>query len=128
MSEFGTDLGIAFQIMDDVLNIRGFKGDLKTRGEDVRNGTITLPVAKAMSRLDADLRRWLATTLAAESSEDDVARAVGLLESCGAVDDCAEQARSLVETAWRSHEHRLVDSFPKLMLRAFGWYVLERHY
>ena len=54
-------IGIAFQIMDDVLNLRGIysgKADagkagteLKTRGEDITAGKVTIPVVKAMSRL-----------------------------------------------------------------------------
>src|SRR5205807_8328956 len=52
-------LGLAFQIIDDVLNLRGFKGDLKTRAEDLTKGTITLPFAKALPRLDPERRKWL---------------------------------------------------------------------
>ena len=56
VGRFFEALGLAFQIIDDVLNLRGFKNDLKSRGEDVTNGSITLPVAKAMARLDAPAR------------------------------------------------------------------------
>src|SRR5207237_4996744 len=51
-------VGLAFQLIDDVLNLRGFKNDLKSAGEDITNGTITLPVAKAMSRLEKADREW----------------------------------------------------------------------
>ena len=126
---FFETLGVAFQIVDDVLNVRGFKGDLKARGEDVANGTITLPVAKAMGRLSADQRHWLANTLAAKPKDPAViASVIERLESTGAVQACADEARELVESAWRAAEPLLADSIPKVMLRAFGWYVLERHY
>src|SRR5262249_48197097 len=51
--------GFAFQIIDDVLNLRGFDENRKTRGEDVTEGKITAPVAKAMGRLSLDDRREL---------------------------------------------------------------------
>jgi geranylgeranyl pyrophosphate synthase len=52
-------LGIAFQIIDDVLNLRGFKGNLKNRGEDIAKGKVTLPIAKAMAVLSYDERQWI---------------------------------------------------------------------
>lgn len=122
-------VGLAFQIIDDVLNLRGFKGDLKQRGEDIRNGTVTLPVAVAMGRLPRDQREWLWATLQAKPQDEvTVAAAVELLESCGAIAACAEQARELVEEGWRRAEPLLEPSLTRIMLRAFGWYVLERHY
>jgi geranylgeranyl pyrophosphate synthase/predicted secreted hydrolase len=129
VGRFFEALGLAFQIVDDVLNLRGFKGDLKARGEDISNGTITLPVAKAMGRLDAEGRRWLRDTLASKPKDPvSVSAVVEKLETTGAVQACADQARELVESAWRAADPLLADSIPKVMLRAFGWYVLERHY
>ena len=129
VGRFFESLGLAFQIIDDVLNLRGFKRNLKARGEDVANGTITLPVAKAMGLLTSDERRWLADTLASKPSAPKViASVIDRLEGIGAVQACADQARDLVEDAWRAAEPLLPDSVPKVMLRAFGWYVLERHY
>ncbi len=129
VGRFFEALGLAFQIIDDVLNLRGFKGDLKTRGEDIANGTITLPVAKAMSALPLSKRKWLHATL--QSKPDDpavVAEAVELLESCGAIEACSDQARALVEDGWKRAESFLEPSISSVMLRAFGWYILERHY
>jgi len=122
-------LGLAFQIMDDVLNLRGFKGDLKKRGEDIANGTVTLPVAVAMGRLPAERRAWLWQTLQSKPTDaPTIAAAVELLESCGAIAACAAQARELIEAGWRRAEPLLEPSLTRVMLRAFGWYILERHY
>lgn len=129
VGEFFEALGLAFQIVDDVLNLRGFKGDLKQRGEDISNGTVTLPVAIAMGRLPHERRRWLWETLQSRPSDaPTVAAAVELLESCGAIAACADQARALVEAGWQRAEPLLEPSLARVMLRAFGWYVLERHY
>lgn len=129
VGDFFEALGLAFQIVDDVLNLRGFKGELKSRGEDVMNGTVTLPIAKAMGRLDRDGRRWLWQTLSSKPKDLRVVSAVvERLEVSGAIEACADQAKELVEAAWRRAEPLLPDSIPKVMLRAFGWYVLERHY
>jgi geranylgeranyl pyrophosphate synthase len=129
VGQFFEALGLAFQIVDDVLNLRGFKGNLKTRGEDVRNGTITLPVAMALGRLSLEDRRWLHATLESKPTDDAVVtRAVEMMESCGAITDAADSATNMVETQWRAADPILRDSYAKVMLRAFGWYVIERHY
>jgi geranylgeranyl pyrophosphate synthase len=129
VGEFFEALGVAFQIVDDVLNLRGFKGDLKQRGEDISNGAVTLPVAIAMARLPRERREWLWKTLESRPTDaPTVAAAVELLESCGAVAACADMARELVEAGWRRAEPLLEPSLSRVMLRAFGWYVLERHY
>jgi geranylgeranyl pyrophosphate synthase/predicted secreted hydrolase len=126
---FFESLGLAFQIVDDVLNLRGFKGNLKSRGEDVTNGTITLPVATAMGRLGKAERLDLFNTLASKPTDPVVVSSVvERLETSGAIQACADQANELVESAWRAAEPLLADSISKVMLRAFGWYVLERHY
>jgi geranylgeranyl pyrophosphate synthase len=129
VGRFFESLGLAFQLVDDVLNLRGFKGELKATGEDVANGTITLPVAMAMSRLAEGERAWLWKTLSSKPKDPKVVgEVVQKLEACGAIEACAKQARDLVEDAWQKASPLLDDSISKVMLRAFGWYVLERHY
>jgi len=121
--------GLAFQIVDDVLNLRGFEGQLKNRGEDLIEGKITVPVAKAFGRLDREGRAVLWNTLVTRSR--DVAaldNLVGLLEQCAVLDDCMKEAHAIVEEAWAAVTPLVADSHAKLMLRAFGWYILERHY
>lgn len=126
---FFEDLGLAFQIIDDVLNLRGFKGDLKAKAEDVQQGKVTLPVVKALGRLPKDERVWLWNTLKEKPQDQEVVQSVvDKLESCDSIEECAVQARELVETGWRRLEPLVDDSLSKMLLRAFGWYVLERHY
>ncbi|MFC1609313.1 polyprenyl synthetase family protein, partial [Myxococcota bacterium] len=122
-------VGLAFQIMDDVLNLRGFKRNLKTRGEDLSRGMVTLPVAKGVSRMGINRRRaFWAAVRAKPTNRNEVERLIADLEGCGAVEACAIQARKLVEDAWIHLDPLIEDSLPKLMLRSFGWYVLERTY
>lgn len=70
-------IGIAFQIMDDVLNLRGLitsEADLKSGqvlknlGEDITAGKVTYPVVKAVSRLSQEELRDLWTTVSSPSS------------------------------------------------------------
>lgn len=129
VGRFFEDLGLAFQIIDDVLNLRGFKGELKERAEDVVQGKVTLPVAKAMSRIAKTERKWLYETLASKPTDPCVVKlVVQKLEDSGAVEACVDQARGLIDEGWQKLDPLVDDSLTKVMLRGFGWYVLERHY
>jgi len=126
---FFESLGLAFQIIDDVLNLRGFRNNLKSKGEDVAQGKLTLPVAKALSRLAQPERQWLWETLHGKPQDPRViGEVIDLLESCGAIEACDQQARQLVESGWQLLDPLVDDTLAKMMLRAFGWFVLERHY
>jgi geranylgeranyl pyrophosphate synthase len=122
-------LGLAFQIIDDVLNLRGFKGELKTTGEDISHGKVTLPVARALGLLPLAERRSLWSVVASKPSDPKiVGDAIAVIEHCGALDACVKQSQQLVDDAWAALTPLVEDSLAKVMLRAFGWYVLERHY
>jgi geranylgeranyl pyrophosphate synthase len=129
LGDFLEALGLAFQIIDDTLNLRGFKNNLKSRGEDLTEGKVTMPVAKAMSRLPLDERRVFQQTLRSKSADPQViASLIDKLEACGALTACEQHAYNLIEAAWKALDPLIEDSHVKLMLRAFSWYVLERHY
>jgi geranylgeranyl pyrophosphate synthase len=121
--------GLAFQIIDDVLNLRGFTDNRKTHAEDITEGKITAPVAKAMGRLSRAEREELWSILAAKPSDRGaIARAVALIDGCGALDACEQHARAGIEAAWQALDPLIPDSQFKIRLRAFGWFVLDRHY
>ena len=129
VGKFFEAVGLAFQIVDDVLNLRGFKGDLKARGEDIQQGKLTLPVIKGLGKLPKKDRRWLWKTLSGKPQDPEiVAKVIEKLESVGAIEACADEARDLVESAWTRLDPLVADTQYKVMFRAFGWYVLERHY
>ncbi len=129
LGQYFESLGLAFQIIDDVLNLRGFKSDLKSRGEDLAHGKITMPTVKAMATLPQDKRLWLWETIRSMPTDQTlISKCIEEIEACGGLQACVEMANVLVEEAWTSLQPLIKDSLQSLLLRAFGWYVLERHY
>jgi octaprenyl-diphosphate synthase len=54
LTEYGLNVGIAFQIMDDVLDYASTENDLgKTIGKDLLEGSVTLPLIEALRRSSA---------------------------------------------------------------------------
>lgn len=122
-------LGIAFQIIDDTLNIKGFQDDLKTVCEDITAGKITYPIAVAMSYLNLEDRKRLWGIVKSKTSDTAVlGEAVELLNKFNVLDKCTQDAKDIVNKAWKKLDPLVKDSMVKLNLRAFSWYILDRTY
>jgi geranylgeranyl pyrophosphate synthase len=96
LTQFGRRIGLAFQLLDDVLDVSGpAERTGKHRGTDLLDGTVTLPLLLAMERdpalRDLDLRA-VTTPEQAEALCDAIA-------ACGALDAAREQALELVAGA-----------------------------
>jgi octaprenyl-diphosphate synthase len=92
---YGTNLGIAFQLIDDALDYGGESPTLgKDVGDDFREGKVTLPVVLAYRRGTEDDRAfWRRTLVKGAIEEDDLERAVSLLDRTRALKDTVERAR-----------------------------------
>jgi len=92
---FGLNLGIAFQIADDVLDYAAEQDLLgKTVGNDFTEGKITLPVILAIGRGSAAERAfWRRTLEDHDIREGDFGRALTLLKNTNALRDARERAR-----------------------------------
>ncbi len=122
-------LGTAFQIIDDVLNLRGFKGETKTLGEDLMAGKVTFPVACAAQFMPLEAFKTLLTRIRAQPQDKtEVIQLIALLENSGAIQASADIAAKMIEESWQQLDPLIPDSFTKVMLRVFGRYIIERHY
>lgn len=101
LEAYGRNLGIAFQLSDDVID---YASDSETMGkgvgDDFRDGKMTLPVILAYARgSENDRSFWRAAIGGELVSDDDLARATRLLEGSGALDDTIERARQYARRA-----------------------------
>ncbi len=92
---YGTNLGLAFQLIDDALDYGGSSEDLgKQVGDDFREGKITLPVVLAYRRgSDQERDFWRRVLEAGEIADGDLERAIALLRNNRAIEDTVERAR-----------------------------------
>ena len=127
LGEYFLNMGLAFQVIDDVINLKGFGKSLKTTAEDLVEGKITAPVIRSMMLLkdQPDKQRWLWGQYAVPMPERDIAGMVNLIEGSGAFDVCIAEAHAMVDDAWVAVDREVPDSFSKVCLRAFGWFVCK---
>jgi octaprenyl-diphosphate synthase len=114
LESYGRNLGIAFQLVDDVLDYSARQAELgKAVGDDFRDGKITLPIVLAVEAADARERQfWRRTLEEQDQRKGDLERAIELLKRHGtlaatlarAADYAAEARRAL--GAFRSGPER----------------------
>lgn len=95
LESYGLNLGITFQLIDDVLDYSAKQADLgKTVGDDFREGKITLPVVLAFRRGNEEERTfWRRTLEDLEQRDDDLDHAIELMNRHDALADTVERAR-----------------------------------
>ena len=95
LKAFGMNLGIAFQIIDDVLDYSAVQAELgKSIGDDFREGKITLPVILAFRRgTDEERTFWRKTLEDLEQTDDELAHALELMSQNNSLNDSVDRAR-----------------------------------
>ena len=122
---FSLEVGQAFQIVDDTLDVIG---DSRTTGKvvgtDLLEGKPTLPVIYAMEDpvVGEDIRAIFEKP---EPTEADVAEALDLIHRTKAVDRCLEKAKRMVENAMK-HLDVLPDSRYRDALADIARYAIAR--
>lgn len=99
---FGADLGMAFQIVDDVLDLReGSQGLGKPAGQDLRQGTVTLPTMFYAARLapESPEAERLRGVVAGDLDGEEIDRLIDHIRASGVLDDAIAAAGSFADRA-----------------------------
>ncbi|MBT7449835.1 MAG: polyprenyl synthetase family protein [Rhodospirillaceae bacterium] len=98
---YGLNLGIAFQLIDDVLDYSAKQAELgKTIGDDFREGKITMPVILAFRRGDDEERAfWHRCLHDLEQGDEELAHALSLMEKHGSLTDSIHRAQHYGDVA-----------------------------
>ena len=126
LRRYGRELGIAFQIADDVLDFTGDEEHLgKTPGSDLRQGLITLPILHYMEMVADDTPVW--TVLDGQSDEAHLRAAVEAVLKSGAIEASLAEAREHVRRSQESLAVLPVSDFRDMLSNLAG-YVVDRKY
>jgi octaprenyl-diphosphate synthase len=119
LEQFGRAVGVAFQITDDVLDYRDGTG--KSKGADLRERKVTLPLVYAMERAP-----WVAERLAAgPPSHEQVEELLVAVRNTDALDRATEEARRRVRIALDALAE-LPENEGTYALGALASYLVER--
>ena len=125
--DYGDALGVAFQIVDDLLDVVGdSKSTGKNIGDDFRERKLTLPLIKAIAAGDEHERVfWKRTIEKGDQHEGDLDHAINLMKNHGAIEATRQDA-----LMWAQKAQVAIRTLPEHPLRNIlddlALYVVER--
>jgi octaprenyl-diphosphate synthase len=129
MFDYGMNLGIAFQIADDILDYSASQEKLgKTVGDDFREGKMTAPIIIALAAANDEEREFWKRTMEDKQQDDvDFVRAMSILRRHNALQKSLELARSYAEKA-REALSKAPESEYRATLDALAIYTVDREF
>ena len=124
LKTYGRDLGIAFQIVDDVLDFVGEEDEMgKPVGSDLLQGTLTLPVIFLMERHPD--HPVVSEVLQSGCSEAGVKHVIEMIHNSSIIEECYQAASDFCAQACRALE-QLPENASRRSLLDLANYVIER--
>jgi geranylgeranyl diphosphate synthase type I len=104
LSSFGRNLGIAFQITDDLIGVMGDpKVTKKPVGNDLREGKKSLPILMAIKLAKGKNKKIILKAFGnSKATRNDLNKAVGVIRSLGIEENVRKQALKYAEKAEKS--------------------------
>ena len=129
LGRFAESIGVAFQIQDDVLDLKGadFAEKKGGRGKDITEGKRSLIVIHTLKVANSGDKRRLIEILNMHTSDQMIIdEAIAIMEKYGSIDYVKKFARKIVEESWIEAEKLIPNSKAKEKLNAFAKFLIER--
>lgn len=129
LQAYGTNLGMAFQLVDDALDYFAKEEELgKTVGDDFREGKITYPMLIAYGKADHEEKAfWKRVIEKGEQNDQDLEHALSLIRKHKAIEATLHEATSFATKACDA-----LNIFPESQLRnllqEIAAYSVHRHF
>ncbi len=127
LRNFGLNMGIAFQMIDDLLDYSSSEEELgKPVGKDFKEGKITLPLIYTISTMkEDDSKRFEALLINGSDSEEDYLDLIKMVRNNGSIEKTKARAKGYIEEAAR-HLRDLPESENRNNLLYLNDYLLNR--
>ncbi len=124
--DYGLNIGIAFQLMDDALDYISDEEFGKFIGNDLKEGKLTLPLIHAMERADKKEKDIISKIIYKKKlTPKDLKTVLGLVKNYGSIDYTLSKAKDAVEKA-KNNLNAFPDSEYKTSLIDIANYIIER--
>ncbi len=126
LRHFGRELGMAFQIIDDILDLTGDETQLgKPIGSDLRQGIITLPVIRFLHTHPEDPFSQMILQGKCLQNDADILAFIERLRHSDAIEDAHQEAQQFIKNAL--NDLRTLPSSPEQQyLEELTWFVTQR--
>jgi geranylgeranyl diphosphate synthase type I len=126
---FAENLGVAFQMQDDVLDLVSLEFTEKKggRGQDITEGKRSLPVIHTLEVGGAEDGKRLVEILGMHTSNQKLRdEAIAIMQKYGSIEYTKRFARKMVKESWNELQVLLPNSEAKEKLKAFAEFLVER--
>jgi octaprenyl-diphosphate synthase len=127
--QFGQNLGIMFQIRDDIFDYFDSKEIGKPTGNDMTEGKLTLPVIYALNNTNFESMQTLAKKVKAGTiNPDEIAVLVEFTKQQGGIDYAEKKMAEFSQICMQYIEENVKEKAIKDSLTAYVNYVVQRNY
>jgi geranylgeranyl pyrophosphate synthase len=124
LKQYGYNIGIAFQIIDDILDFTATEEELgKPVGSDLAQGTMTLPSIMVMERYPGD--NPVKKIFRNEDKQENIRRALELVTNSDIIEQCYKVAEGYCSLAYRNLE-KLPENNSREALYKLADYIIYR--
>ncbi|MGB9719618.1 MAG: polyprenyl synthetase family protein [Candidatus Anstonellales archaeon] len=125
---FGENMGLAFQIQDDILNLTGKVEEYKKKiGDDITEGKRTLMVIKALEKARPEDKRRLVEILSSRTEDEiEISEAIGIIKKYGGIEYAKQKAEELARKGISKVENVLPESREKRRILEIAKYFTTR--
>jgi octaprenyl-diphosphate synthase len=118
MKEFGENLGMAFQIRDDLLDILGVeKNTGKPLGNDIRENKVTLPMLYALKQAERREARRIIRMIRRRADKQELAEIIQFVQRHGGVQYATQIANEYSAKALRTLERYPDNAYKEALVR-----------
>jgi geranylgeranyl pyrophosphate synthase len=125
LKEFGYEVGMAFQIVDDILDFTSDQNELgKPVANDLRQGLVTLPALQYLEKYpdDPDMKTVIENRIV---SEEAIMNVVSAIRESGAIQSSMDEASLFIDRGLAAL-HRLPETEERYALEALAKFVVSR--
>lgn len=129
LGHFAESIGVAFQIQDDILDLKGtdFAEKKGGRGKDVTEGKRSLVVIHTLKVANSEDKKRLIKILNMRTSDQKlVDEVIQIMRKYDSIDYAKQYAKKMVKESWMEIESFLPASNSKERLNAFAEFLIER--
>lgn len=129
-SEFAESIGMAFQIVDDTLDLEHITEKFgKTYGNDITEGKLSLPVIYALKKVSPEVRKRLEYILSKHTRDKRlIQEAIEIIGKTKSLEDAKEFAYDLVDNAWDKLERNWKGKQKLDDLKTLAYFLVKRKY
>jgi geranylgeranyl diphosphate synthase type I len=131
IGKFAQNIGIAFQIQDDILDVEltGKEREKfgKSFGNDIKEGKRSLMVIYTLKKANKrDRERLIEILDKKEKTKKEILEAISILQRYNSIEYAKKKAEEIVRESWKKVEEIFIEGKAKRMLRELAQFLIER--